>query len=202
MLNTTYHHDPVLCVYTLNATSLFLRCSNSCRSSLREFFININLITGVTDLPIWALEMSVCSHRNIPILTLKMFLFGNAFRLTFQFRKKVKNPKCHDGYLVGMHLTICIWTLERSVWSHRNIRISIFKTFVFVNALRLTFQFRKIKKNPKTHHDYLVGMQLTICIWTMQRSVGVHQNIRNLAFKMFLYGNAFRLTFQFRKIVA
>ena len=58
-----------------------------------------------------------------------------------------------------MHLTICIWTLERLVCSHRNIRILTFKTFGFDNALRLTIQFRKIKKNPKSHHVYLVGMQ-------------------------------------------
>ena len=149
---------------------------------------------------IWTLEMLVCSHRNIHILTLKMFLFGNAFRLTLHFRKTKKKPKFHYDYLVGMHLTICIWTLERSVCSRRNIRILTFKTFVYDNALRLTFQFRRTEKNTKFHYDYLVGMHLTICIWalvpshhhyhhhhiiiiSLQSSKYTNPNIKNVSFR-------------------
>ena len=117
-----------------------------------------------------------------------MFLFGNALRLTFEFRKIEKNSKSHHDYLVGIHLTICIWALQRSVGVHRNIRDLTLKMLLFKNALRLTFDFRKIEKNPKSDHDYLVGVHLTICIWTLQRSVGVHRNICNLTLKMLLLG--------------
>ena len=129
-----------------------------------------------------------------------MFLIGNAFRLAFPFRRTEKNPKSHHDNLEGMHPTICIWILERSVSVYQNIPMFTFKMFLFGYAFRLTFEYRKTEKTPKSYHDYLVGMHLTICIWTLQKSVDVHQNIRNLTLKMYLIGNAFRLTFEFRKI--
>ena len=130
---------------------------------------------------------------------IKMFLFGNAFRLTFQFGKTEKTPKFHYDYLIGMHPSICIWTLDMSVCSQRNIRNLKFKMLLFRNTLRLSFHFRKKVKNPKSHHDYFAGMHLTICIWTLEKLVCSHQNIPILTLKMFLFRNTFRLTFQFRK---
>ena len=148
---------------------------------------------------IWTLQKSVAVHQNIRNLTLKMYLIGNTYRPTFEFRKIEKNPKSHHDYFVGMHPITCIWILERSVSVHQNIPMFTFKMFLFGYAFRVTFEFRNTEKNPKSHHDYLVGMHPTLWIWILERSVSVHQNIPMSTFEMYLIGNAFRLTFEFRK---
>ena len=73
-----------------------------------------------------------------------------------------------------MHLYLAKVSFRSSKYTYVDIQ-----KFLFGDAFRLTFDFGKIYTNPKSRHDYLVGMHLTICIWTLQKSIEAHQNIHN-----------------------